>query len=268
MATKSLTYYSLDELVAAARVGLGFSSLPTRVGDDSPERSRFCGGTTGEAIRLAREGWAEQLDSTLELAESAIRLAEKEHLIDTFNPIWEVSGAEVDVARYLSGEPECMIDFPLNKTSKSGRIITLCASVCTSMAIRADSIQRRGKCVVALALALSRLGHNTELWADYSAGNSKHMRRVRVLVKSADDEIDPSRIMYAYAHPTMQRRLCFAASGNFNESIYMGNLESRPSAQDLPDGTIYLPEIRSDRDMPNADEFLKQYLGELGLLAE
>jgi len=39
-------------------------------------------------------------------------------------------------------------------------------------------------------------------------------------------------------------------------------------ARDLPDGTIYLPSLRSDHDVPEADQFLKQYLGELGLLAE
>jgi hypothetical protein len=35
-----------------------------------------------------------------------------------------------------------------------------------------------------------------------------------------------------------------------------------------PEGSIFLPELCSSRDVPNADEFLKKYLGELGLLAE
>ena len=123
----------------------------------------------------------------------------------------------------------------------------------------------------ALALALSRLGHACELWADISSrhpdGRVLHMR---ILVKGVNDEIDPARIMFAFAHPAMLRRLGFAVKrqckfgGRFDPNI----CSPEPPARDLPDGTIYLPEICSGHDVPDADEFLRKYLGELGLLAE
>jgi hypothetical protein len=216
---------------------------------------------------MARLGWKEQLDSALELAESAVQLAEQEHMVDTFNPVWDVTGAEVDVARYLSGEPECMIDFPLAKTSKSGRIIALCASITYSGAIGPDTIRRRGATMVALALALSRLGHNTELWADLSGtpmGSGGDVR-IRVLVKGANDELDPSKVMFAFAHPAMLRMLGFAAIEGLGRDTHICPI---PPRKDLPEGTIYLPEICSERDVPEADEFLRAHLGELGLLAE
>src|SRR5579859_5905356 len=189
-----VTYYSLGELADGAEKQ-GRSSH-----SDDPS---WAGASFKNALTLARKGWTDQLDSALELAESAVSLAEREHMTDTFQPVWDVSGAEVDVARYLSGEPECMIDFPLSKTSKSGRVVALCASIGVSGSVSPSTIQRRGKLITAFALALSRLGHSSELWADLSGANGF---RIRILVKGANDELDPAAVMFA-----MRIRQCCAS---------------------------------------------------------
>src|SRR5260221_137698 len=148
-------------------------------------------------------------------------------------PVYDVSGDSVDIGRYLAGEPECMMDWPLQPTSAAGRVITLCASICYSGSIDAEVIIRRGQVITALALALSRLGHNVEMWADISAMQVGRgaQSRFRILVKGADDTLDPARIMYAYAHPTMLRRLGFAVQcsqpGEFR-SLNPDNLAPRP----------------------------------------
>lgn len=219
-----------------------------------------------EAITMARYGWHDQLDATLAVAESAAEMADKEHLVDSFNPVWDVSGAEVDVARHLSGEPECMIDFPLSKTSKEGRVITLVASVEWSAVVSADTILRRGQLIVALAMALTRLGHSVEMYANARGVHSGGVAcEISVKVKGVDDEIDPASIMFAYAHPAMLRRLMF---GIREKSCHALHSPARPTASLYPEGSIMLPEVRSDRDVPDADQFLRKYLGELGLLAE
>lgn len=263
----SVTYWSLAEFADAAEKYDQCSGAP-----GSSKSDDFCGGASwAETLNFARKGWNSQLDSALELAESAVTLAEKEHMVDSFNqPVWDVTGAQVDVGAYLAGTPECMIDYPLTETSKVGRVITLCASVSYSGSIAASTIQRRGRVMVALAYALARLGHNTELWADFSGSNfSGEICRMRVLVKGADDELDPSRVMFAYAHPAMLRRLGFSVTGKWGKKRHSPTVTSPvPPAEDLPEGTIYLPEIWSDSDVPEADEFLRKYLGELGLLAE
>jgi len=265
MATDSYTYWSLDKFAdAAQKYGNEFKE---RYREGEPKSGNV---TWTEALELGRKGWNKQLDSVLDLAESAIELADQEHMMDTFAPVWDVTGAEVDVARYLQGEPECMIDFPLTKTSKSGRVITLCASVGYSWVIGSATIQKRGKLIVALALALSRLGHNIELWADISSQEmaGSDTLRTRILIKGADDELDPSRVMFAYAHPAMLRILDWSQRERWGGNHHPGS--SRPAAplQDLPEGTIYLPELCRGTDAPDADQFLKKYLGELGLLAE
>lgn len=254
-----VTYWSLDEYAdAAEKHGKG----KTAGTDDC----NWAGASFTDSLTLARKGWTAELKSSLDLAESAVTMAEKEHMMDSFNqPQWDVTGAQVDIGAYLAGTPECMIDYPLSETSKAGRVITLCASISYSGSIGPSTIKRRGQCMTALALALSQLGHNTEMWLDISGGHGASEWHIRVLVKGADDEIDPARIMFAYAHPAALRQLGFAAVEAMGKSTMV--IPIAPT-EDLPEGTIYLPEICSDRDVPKADKFLEKHLGELGLLAE
>lgn len=267
MSTKaidSVTYWSLAEYAEAAE-----KYASAKIRNDS--RYDWTGKTdwTG-ALKMARMGWTEQLESTLELAQSAVETADREHMMDSFNqPVWDVTGSQVDIGAFLAGTPECMIDYPLTETSKVGRVITLCASVCYSGSIGSETINRRGRVIVALALALSRLGHNVELWADISSENIKgETLHMRILVKGADGELDAARIMFAYAHPAMLRRVGFGAKNKFGKKYHPASCIPVGPAKDLPEGTIYLPEICSDEDVPNAEEFLREHLGELGLLAE
>jgi hypothetical protein len=269
------TYWSLAEFADTADKR---ASRARRNANDADNEYFTHVKSFGEALTLARYGWQEALDSALELAESAVATANQEHMMDTFNPVWDVTGAEVDVARYLSGEPECMIDFPLAKTSKSGKVVTLVASGSISGSISADTIIKRGRVMVALAMALSRLGHAVELWIDFSklAHSGPAGSYQRVLIKGANDELDPSQVMFAYAHPAMLRVLNFGTADGmpgqwrkaFSEHTGRGIPSQNRDEALYPEGTIYLPALKSTTDIPDADEFLKKYLGELGLLAE
>ena len=275
------TYFSLTEYAAAAerRAPLG----PGIDGGDLNQADGWAGGSLDDCLSMARSGWLEELPAALEIAEDAVSMCEREHEIEVFQPAWDVSGAEVDIARYLSGEPENMIDYPMAATSRVGKVITLCASVCYSSALEAETVIRRGQIITALAIALGKLGHSVELWADIStekglSGSNSGWERVsiRVLVKGANDTIDPASILFAYAHPGMLRRLGFAVKHGYSElkrganggtAISVSGMPSAP-IEDLPEGTIYMPELLSEADVPDAHTVLKGYLGELGLLKE
>jgi hypothetical protein len=263
------TFHSMAEFAASADAGTAYK--------DNVNAADWYGASFADAMRMARDGWQEHAEDALRVAESAVEMAEKEHMMDTFDMTWAVAGDEVDIGRYLTGEPECMIAFPLSKTSKQGRVITLMASVITSAAIKPETVIRRGKLVCALALALSRLGHSTELWAishlkANASGNPRDRdNEILVRIKGADDALDPARILFAYAHPSMQRRLCFAAACNLPKGWNAARPTKWPSRQQDRtswEGAIMLPELRSPKDVPDADVFLRKYLGELGLLAE
>jgi hypothetical protein len=142
-----------------------------------------------------------------------------------------------------------------------------------SAAITPDVIIRRGQTVAALALALGQLGYSTEIWADWHAGSingSGKDVQIRTLVKGPQDALDPERVIYALAHPSMLRVLGFAtirtAPREWLKSISEGLGQPRNPIEDMPEGTIYLPCLRSNRDVPDAAEQLTEWLRQLEII--
>ena len=266
----TLRFDSVNDLADHAAASRGLMDRAIRQG------AAFTGvSSQREALELARNGWDAEIDTALSVAENAVSKVERECDISTFTPVFDVLGCEVDVARYLDGTPENMIDYPLVPTVRAGRIITLCASIGRSSIVSVDTIMRRGHTVVALALALSTLGYGIEVWTDATVDfDGTHRVQIRTLVKAAGDPVDAARLMYALAHPSMHRVLTFVTRwGSCPQpwaqlvTAYSGGFPTNPIA-DLPDGAIYLPSVRSDRDVPNADEQLVRYLQELDIVPQ
>lgn len=273
---QTLTYDSLEEMADSAYRHSKDDSGAFVYSGSSWQRS-WCGTASPQSARkLAIEGWHEPEVEALNIVDSAIEAVEAEHEMDGFSHYHDVSGCEVDVARYLSGEPESMIEYEPIPTPRVGRVITLCASVSMSASISNDVIKRRGFGISALAFALTRLGFAVELWADWTSGSysGDKVGQMRVLVKGLNDELDYAKILFAYAHPTMLRGLVHAAAHDFNAStrsaIGIGQYYGVPShpEQDLPEGTIYLPELKSSHNVPTAPEMLLQHLRELGIVSD
>lgn len=216
-----------------------------------------------EALELARHGWQDQNDA-LAIAEDAVETLEREGLISQFNrPVWDVTGSDVDVSRYLSGEPECMIEMPLDQTK--GRVPTVVmVKSFTYLATSDDDVLREhGRLVVALVLALEKLGVPVEIWADrplFHAHTPTGKYYQRVLIKGGGDYLDAGQLMFAMVHPAMLRRLGFAVHASATP---------RPRSRDEKDlygeGAILTETIPADTD---AVTFLKNELARMGLLAE
>ena len=264
-------YDSIADLAAAAKPHVISGTFPP----NGLNRKFYGVDTWQEAETLSVNGWDDESAAAMSVAQSAIETVSKEHDMPAFSMRWDVSGCEVDVARYLSGEPENMIDYDLVPSTRFGRVIVLCASIAVSSAISVTTIKRRGQSITALALALNALGYATEIWADSSTGGSdNHIGRSRTLVKGANDELDAARIMFAFSHPTFARVLALATMHEFPKSFHrplnVGSSYGTPvdAKKDLPDGTIYLPCLRSNRDVPDADVALLGYLRELGIVQD
>lgn len=264
----TVTYDSIEDI---AKVAIPYLSDGSAYGGDL--RYKFTGVRTIDHLKsLAVNGWDKEVAEAMDIAETAISTVSQEIDMPSFSATWDVSGGEVDVARYLSGEPECMIDYHPVATPRAGRVITLCASVSYSGAVSKGAIKRRGHAIAALAFAISRMGFAVELWADMSAKDGGYEAHMRVLVKGANDELDPARIMFAYSHPGMLRALGMPAMHAYPPKVrsalgvgYGYGMPLDPK-EDLADGTIYLPSVTSDRDIPNADVALMQYLREIGII--
>lgn len=263
------TFYSLDDFVDAAIANRRYGNS----GGDS-----WAGGSWDDAIRQAKNGAPDLTAKAMPLVDSAISYVHKETELHTWEPVWDVTGGAVDVGAYVTGVPENMVRYDPAPVSNVGRVITLCASVCYSGALSVDTVLRRGVALTALALALEETGHAVELWADLStsgrarSGGRMYAIRTRVLVKGAHDFVDHSRIAYAYAHPTMLRHLGFAqwdgAPEKFHTPCSLGGGYGSVTQplRDLPDGTLYLPGLRSSADVPEPERFVIDTLRDLGLI--
>jgi hypothetical protein len=267
-----ITYDSLQEWAAAARPHVE-TYLARHAGRF--KRDWHGVGSWQEVESLALNGWQEEAETAMSVAESAISKVEREHTVPSFRAVWDVAGCEVDVARYLSNEPENMIDYEVTPATRAGRVIVLCASVVHSGSVHTDTIKRRGHVVAALAFALSELGYNVELWAAISTGNARRKQHTKCLVKGANDELDPAKVMFAFSHPAMGRGIGLPAIHQAPKGWHRdlgligggyGPIES--VKRDLPEGTIYLSGVTSSRDVPDADVELERYMRELGVIED
>jgi hypothetical protein len=230
-----------------------------------------CGdGTVEEVERWARDGWNDVLEDTLAIVDSAVRTVEATETKLDFETVYDVSGAVVDIDRYLIGEPECMIDYPIRSVPKPGRVITLCVNVLVSASVSNDELIARGREIVALALTLTRLGFGVEMWADASTGKYGGVS-LRTLVKGANDILDPAKVLYAFAHPSMSRALYFTALSGMPPK-HFGRLNFglgpiMPTPKDLPEGTVYV-EGFSTFGSDDAVESVRAQLRELGIVED
>jgi len=230
-------------------------------------------------LRLARMGWQDELASVEEFSANLVDTIERDTTSTHFETVYGTEGCDVDVNRYLAGEPENMISYPLADISRAGRVITLAVSVTYSGGVSANTVRLRGHVMTAAAIALDRLGLNTEIWADRTIKNNLngHLRRPaisqRILVKSANDTIDPARILFATAHPAMLQSLCFKHC-RYGTRWGKDHKQSSGHPQDperfLPDGAIYMPTINTGRgdgtDPTGAVEALRAVLREAGVI--
>lgn len=265
------TYYSFAEFGESA---LRRATKPgtNRLWDDGEldRAGKWAGGKNiYELAEMATgDGWSELLTETLAIAEEAVAIAEQMHETQSFVPTFDVSGEEPDIDRFLSGEPENMVDYPMSITSKYGRVVTLVSAGCVSSAIDPEDYIRRGQVLAALAIALERLGHSTELWLDIGYHSGDKSYHSRILVKGSADAVDPAVIMLAYAHPGTLRRLGFGDCDGTEWSRQWScrGMPADACRIDMPEQAIYTPSLTSGYARHDTHTELRNYLDMLGLL--
>src|SRR5690606_40002886 len=77
--------------------------------------------TLDDAKRLAHEGLPIDGVKALEVASEKVSQIYREYDVPSFSSCYDVTGSDVDVARYLSGEPENMIRSEERRVGKECR---------------------------------------------------------------------------------------------------------------------------------------------------
>ncbi|MFF4600031.1 hypothetical protein [Amycolatopsis sp. NPDC001319] len=257
---------------------------PTVVGAES-RRSKggWHGATWEEALTLAVDGWP------LALEEADVTVAELragaglDQGATELEPAWDVTGSEVDIAAFLAGVPECMVDAVPRQVSRRGKVVTFLIPAGYSHAIGHQVIINRGLALATLCTAIIDVGHSVEIWSGDTSTlrtpEGKLRSRAMARVITAGEPFDVGRLIFAVAHPAMLRRLWFGVwDGQPKEvakAMMLDNygLPAPCRTDDLPadiaDPYVFPHLEEHDRqwdDLPSALAWSRRMFGELGLI--
>ena len=201
-----------------------------------------------DACELATKGWSDvrpQVDKLFGELEASIAMV----LDESYSIRFDYSGDSVDMGRYMSGDPECMMDYVTEPQARMGRVIKVMVNVANSARITPKQIMDRGVVVVALLDVLNKLGVGVELWTEMAIAD-KYVddgKRFSQLVKIHDSSemLDVDSTMFAIAHPSMLRRIGF---GSIEQGI----------RKDLSNGCYGYPSKMICNDIVNADIMIEK----------
>ncbi|GAA2399225.1 phage protein [Actinomadura vinacea] len=209
------TMWSWQEFVDEARAPDSIEG-----GDGRHCSDDWAGASWDEALQLARDGWTTVLpEMDAEVAELRERV-EDEVLTTALVPAWDVTGSEVDIGAYLSGEPECMVDAVPQRLSARGRVVTFLVPAGYTNTTPHSAIHNRGVALAALCSSITASGHSVEIWSafgPYVSPTDRFASAARVI--SAAEPLDMGRLMFVMAHPAMLRRLWLAVWDSAAEPI-------------------------------------------------
>lgn len=204
------------------------AGAPDTIADGSGRRRRdddWAGATWDEALTLATNGWTVPLPEA-DVAVTALRedIQVRAGGVLSLVPVWDVTGSEVDVAAYLAGVPECMIDWDPRALSSHGRVVTFLVPAGYSHTVPRAHVMNRGVALTALCSAIISAAHSVEVWSGYAgswrvAGVPRDRYCAVARVISAGEPLDVARLLFAMAHPAMLRRLWFGVWDSAEASI-------------------------------------------------
>jgi len=182
--------------------------------------SDWAGASWDGALALATTGWNVPVPE-VDLAVAALRDDLSDRVgAPSLAPVRDVTGSEVDVAAYLTGVPECMIEYEPRRLSSHGRVVTFLIPAVYSHTVPHTHVVNRGVALAALCSAIVTAAHSVEVWSGYACslyGAGRYSAVARVI--SAGEPLDVARLMFAMAHPAMLRRLWFGVWDSAEQSI-------------------------------------------------
>lgn len=179
-------------------------------------RSEWAGGTFEDALAMAEGDGYQAAVSEAEDLIAHINMDMENRSTPGFVSNYQVAGGEIDMGRYLAGDPECMMESLPIPVMRTGRVLKLMVPICYSSMVHEDTVRRRGAAVMALVDCFQRSQHVVEIWgvlAIHSTNGKPGDRNKRLVysvkVQDADQPMNMGRVMFALAHPTMLRQLGF-----------------------------------------------------------
>lgn len=261
-----VSFDSLGELTAYSK------TLPDHRSDGMPDRSYYGSGVSNmsDVHKIADNGLAREGIEAIKLAN--VDGAHQDVKDQQFQTRWDTQGSDVDVARYLSGEPENMLAYWSEDIEDQQAVAVLVVNIAVNCNVTSPAFKKHGQSLVALAEAIDTSGMQSEIWVDaFIDGRDGYTGRFKLLAKAPGEIFDPGAFMFTLTHPSFFRAMQLNAMHDWpkawHEPIGIGYgyghaVTTFEHPEDYPAGAIYIPAMRQDSD---AGKHLPLTLKTLGL---
>ncbi len=233
------------------------------------ELSFYATANYGEAMKLARLGWNEGT-AKLDAARSLVQIPESVQDLAPA-PVFAEEGDEVAVDRFLGGDSDSWVSFPVAPAPRRGRVVSVWINLTAAVGVAVEPYMARGAACLAVVDALERAGYRCEISGILSAQASGPCPWLvaRTLIKRAEDPLEIDRVAFLIAHPSAFRRLGlrviekFVTRAGWASGEWVGYGRAA-EARDKPDGVLYFPALtnKSTGEMIQAEavEILNAWL--------
>lgn len=183
--------------------------------------------------------------------------------------IYDYAGDNVDIGRFVSGEPECMMS--LRKKGKP--IITLLVNVSVDCGVEAEKIIERGRAVLDIVSGLEANGYAVDITIIDSMYDNTHRNYWnKIKIKDCKEYMNLPQLAFWLVSPSVLRRLGFRHSELYPDDIQgdIGEGYGRPrdlekQELDLEKDTIYFPKLDSWGRGIDFSKNIKQALEQYGI---
>lgn len=221
--TNTIRRFTLPEVLEVAAVesttmGYEFEEGPTNL--TSRKRGGWAGLPFSEGMRMARWGDPDSA-ARIKLRADGLTAA----IRDARRPVtrWDVSGSQVDVARFMSGEPECMGE--IVRTTRQSPLVKIAVERAVSSGTDTEDIRATGASVLVAIDALRNCGVPAEVWATFTVtrfdriSGESHYWTAEVLLQEAARPVNMDVLGFWVVREEALRRVIFSVMENEPKAI-------------------------------------------------
>ena len=215
-----MIWKSVDGFIADAE--LQDKSMGTRSQRSSRDGdNEWAGGSFDDVIELSKNGWPEGTENAREVHEKITKLLYFDD-VSIFQREDNVCGSEPDIARYLSGTPECMVNYSLQpKNKRTSNIVRIFVNVSGNAGIAGQAFINRAAAVMAMCWEIHMQGESPEVWFGQlinGSGDEDAYFVQATCVMGAGEAFDEESFAFFTGHPAVLRRMIFSTQENMNSA--------------------------------------------------
>jgi len=155
-----------------------------------------------EAIDLARHGW----DKGTQLLAKMLDDIKAKGVEKTLKPRFDVYGESVEMGLFMTGEPECMLDW--EEDIKEGyKEVDIYFNTIASAMYNPEQLINYGSVALSVVDYLEGIGVRVNLYSYYSIKPGGRDSLISVKIKDASESLNIPVCAFALAHPSMMRRM-------------------------------------------------------------